>query len=290
MPQLKNRIDTRALGLEIGVNFMRLMTGYEHLHYGLWEDSVEICVANLLKAQEAYTRKLLSLLPEGNGLRILDIGGGAGETARQLRNRGHIVEIVIPSQYLAERCRANLSPDVPIHIVKYEEFLSKQTFDVCLFSESLQYIDLSKAIEKTIQILCPKGEILIADCFRRHNQLVDEHGNRPVGGGHLIDTFRKYLANAPVRVVAEEDLTEAVAPSIELEQQLYNFLGSSIKLIDAEVHSAHPQIRWAAKKLVNQFIDQKRLQKLDYRLNGQYRNSAAFCEFNRYLMIKLAVD
>ena len=43
-----------------------------------------------------------NLLPEGP-LRILDIGGGAGETAKKLLALGHSVEIVVPSAFLAAR-------------------------------------------------------------------------------------------------------------------------------------------------------------------------------------------
>jgi hypothetical protein len=98
------RIDTRAIGLDVGLGFVRWLTGAENLHYGLWT-GLDVSAGNLGRAQAAYTDKLFGLLPPGK-LRILDIGGGAGETAKKLIALGHEVEIVVPSALLAAHCRA----------------------------------------------------------------------------------------------------------------------------------------------------------------------------------------
>ncbi|MES2539381.1 MAG: SAM-dependent methyltransferase, partial [Pseudomonadota bacterium] len=100
---MADKIDTRAVGLDVGLAFIRWLTGAENLHYGLWT-GLEATAANLRAAQDAYTVKLFGYLPPGP-LRILDIGGGAGETAKKLLALGHQVEIVVPSAFLAARCR-----------------------------------------------------------------------------------------------------------------------------------------------------------------------------------------
>ena len=86
------KIDTRAIGLDTGLALIKWLTGAENLHYGLW-DGLDVTAGNLRRAQDAYTDKLFRQLPAGR-LRILDIGGGAGETARKLIALGHSVEIV----------------------------------------------------------------------------------------------------------------------------------------------------------------------------------------------------
>ena len=53
-------------------------------------------IGNLRSAQDAYTVKLFGYLPEGR-LRILDIGGGAGETAKKL------LDEKLPSNTLMKR-------------------------------------------------------------------------------------------------------------------------------------------------------------------------------------------
>ncbi len=84
---MAQKIDTQAIGLDTGLALIKWLTGAENLHYGLW-DGLEVAAGNLRRAQDAYTEKLFALLPPGP-LRILDIGGGAGETARKLLALGH---------------------------------------------------------------------------------------------------------------------------------------------------------------------------------------------------------
>ena len=79
---MREKIDSRAIGLDVGLSFTKWLTGAENLHYGLW-DGLDVTAGNLHTAQAAYTTKLFKLLPKGK-LRILDIGGGAGETARKI--------------------------------------------------------------------------------------------------------------------------------------------------------------------------------------------------------------
>ncbi|MEM7295500.1 MAG: SAM-dependent methyltransferase, partial [Pseudomonadota bacterium] len=99
------KLDTRAIGLDVGAELMKWLTGSENMHYGLWTD-LEVNAGNLGQAQKAYTDLLFTLLPPPPG-RVLDIGGGAGETAKRLIAAGYDVEIVIPSPSLAEKCRVN---------------------------------------------------------------------------------------------------------------------------------------------------------------------------------------
>ena len=71
---------SQAIGLDIALELANFITGKSNMHYGIW-DGLQVNLANLGDAQEAYTRKLLSYLPKNRKLNILDIGGGAGETA-----------------------------------------------------------------------------------------------------------------------------------------------------------------------------------------------------------------
>ena len=113
----KKRIDSRAIGLEVGSELAIWLTGAENLHDGLW-NGLKVNAGNLGAAQTAYTDKLISYLPYGP-LSILDIGGGAGEMAKRLLSIGHRVEIVVPSSYLAERCREN-APEAKVHVTTFE--------------------------------------------------------------------------------------------------------------------------------------------------------------------------
>jgi SAM-dependent methyltransferase len=279
-----SKIDTRAIGLDVGLSFIRWLTGAENLHYGLWT-GLEVRASNLGAAQAAYTEKLFGLLPGGR-LRILDIGGGAGETARKLLALGHEVEIVVPSAFLASRCRAN-APGAKVHECTFEAFGSGPRFDVCLFSESFQYIPLDEGLRRALAILRPGGEIILADCFRSEAYRGRRvHGPKP-GGGHPLSAFRRTLAALPLEVVSEEDITEAVAPSLDLEQGFFNVLGQGVTRIDAELAAKRPAARWLAARVIGLALGARRRDNLLERLTGGARNSAEFCTYNRYLMLRL---
>lgn len=279
----KDKIDTRAIGLDVGLQFVRWLTGAENLHYGLWT-GLEVTAANLRAAQEAYTDKLFALLPEGR-LRILDIGGGAGETAKKLLALGHEVEIVVPSPLLAERCRAN-APAATVHECLFEDHAGPGGFDLCLFSESYQYVPLPDGVPRCLDLLKPGGNIVISDCFRSEGFTITP-GESTVGGGHLIGRFREALAGWPVEVLSEEDITAAVAPSVEIEQGLYNVLGYALARVGEELGRKRPMARWSLEKLVRLMMNERKRSRLDQRLNRQTRNRRVFAENNVYLMMLL---
>lgn len=280
------RLDTRAIGLDVGLQLTRWLTGAENLHYGLWT-GLDVNAANVGAAQAAYTDKLFELLPEGP-LRILDIGGGAGETARKLIELGHIVDIVVPSAYLAERCREN-APEATIHQVMFEDFQSDQTFDLCLFSESFQYIPMAVSLPKAVA-MAPAGHVIISDNFRTPEGQVQIGNRRNVGSGHEVGAFDAMLAkNANLTELSREDITRAVAPSVEVEQDFFLVFGQAFTRIDEELRAKKPRLRGLFAVAVRIFTTRKQRDRLRQRLTERTRTAEAFVKFNRYLMIKLAV-
>ena len=278
-----DKIDTRAIGLDVGLEFSRWLTGAENLHYGYW-DGLDATADNLRRAQEAYTEKLFELLPPGP-LRILDIGGGAGETARKLLELGHTVEIVVPSALLAERCRQN-APNAVVHECMFEDYTGTETFDLCLFSESYQYIPLDFGIPRCLELLTKDGYIILADCFRTDSVRMEEMRS-VVGGGHPVSAFRAALSNWPLDVLHDADITVHTAPSVEIEQGLYNVIGTALRLVDAELEMKRPRSRWVLDKLIRFIMNERKRSRLDQRLNEKTRNRHVFAENNVYLMMKL---
>jgi MPBQ/MSBQ methyltransferase len=277
-------IDTRAVGLDVGLAFIRWLTGAENLHYGLWT-GLAVTAGNLRAAQDAYTVKLFGYLPEGR-LRILDIGGGAGETAKKLLALGHSVEIVVPSAFLAARCRAN-APGAVVHECRLEDYAGAGPFDLCLFSESFQYIPLTESLPKCAKLLAPGGQVLIADCFRTEAYRGREAAGPQPGGGHPVAAFRAAVQASPFAIDAEEDITDAVAPSIDLEQQFFNVLGHGVTRVSDEIHAKRPTAHWALSKLIGLFLTRKRRENLMQRLTGTTRTAETFRTFNRYQIFRL---
>ncbi|WP_333817532.1 class I SAM-dependent methyltransferase [Tabrizicola sp.] len=281
---MAEKIDTRAVGLDVGLAFIRWLTGAENLHYGLWT-GLEVTAGNLRAAQDGYTAKLFGYLPEGR-LRILDIGGGAGETAKKLLALGHSVEIVVPSPFLAARCRETAKGAV-VHECTFEAFQGQGPYDLCLFSESFQYIPLAESLPKCARLLAPGGKVLIADCFRTEAyQGREAHGPQP-GGGHHLASFEAAVAGSAFAVEAEEDITDAVAPSIDLEQALFHVLGQGVTRVSDEIRGKRPTAHWALAKVIGLFLSRKRRDNLMQRLTGTSRTSEAFRRFNRYRIIRL---
>lgn len=280
----KARIDTQAIGLDTALALARWLTGTEHLHYGLWT-GLEVCAGNVGRAQDAYSAKLFGYLPARENLRILDIGGGAGETAKKLIALGHSVEIVVPSAFLASRCRVN-APTAIVHECTFQDLQSKGGFDLCLFSESFQYIPPDFALTKARSLLTPLGEILIGDCFRSDAYLAARN-DYICGGGHLLSGFQDILAAHPLTILAQEDITTAVAPSIDVEQALFNVLGRGILAIDGELRGKRPWLRWFAQRALALFTTAPRRARLAVRLFDQARNAAVFIENNRYIFLRL---
>ncbi|MDM7932813.1 methyltransferase domain-containing protein [Tabrizicola sp.] len=281
---MADKIDTRAVGLDVGLAFIRWLTGAENLHYGLWT-GLEVTAGNLRTAQDAYTVKLFGYLPEGP-LRILDIGGGAGETAKKLLALGHKVEIVVPSAFLAARCREN-APGAVVHECTFEDFAGAGPFDLCLFSESFQYIPFAESLPKCARLLAPGGQVLIADCFRSAAyRSRSAHGPQP-GGGHPLAAFRAALAESDFTVAAEEEITDAVAPSIDLEQGLFNVIGHGLTRVSDAIHESKPAAHWALSKLVALFLSRKRRRNLMQRLTETTRSAEVFRKFNHYLILRL---
>lgn len=282
-PNRARRFDARAIGLDVGLSFARWLTGREHLHYGLW-DGLAPTAANLGAAQEAYTTRLLSHFP-GGALRVLDVGGGAGETAARLLAMGHRVEIVVPSATLAARCREN-APAAVVHEMPFEAFEGEGPFDLVLFSESWQYIKQATSLAASARLLAPGGTLLISDCFRA-DHYEPEGPTRKAGGGHRLFKLRTLLDEAPFELVTQEDLTESVAPSIDIEQGFYNVIGDAIARTDAELAATRPLMRRVVHAVLRAFVSKRRRERLAARLMQRERTSEAFCAANRYMLMVL---
>ena len=285
--QKNNTLDTKALGLEVSLAIAKFLTGKENMHYGVW-DNLDPCLENLGKAQEQYTQLLFKYFPKKKKLKILDIGGGAGETAKKLISLGHSVTIIVPSDILSKRCLENTNNKAKVHNIRFEDYEPKknQTFDLCLFSESLQYIPAKIALKKAKGLLNKGGQILVADCFRsdvKHSS----HNRRP-GGGHPLSEMLKLIEDIDLNIISKREITKSVAPSLDIEQKFYNVVGVGIDKVQQGLVASHPWKMKLFNLVYKTIVNQKKRRRLHDRIYGNIRNSDNFIKFNHYMIFQLS--
>ena len=284
----KKKESSRLVGLDIALKVSSFVTGKEHLHYGLWE-KLDVTLENLGKAQEAYTNLLFKYLPKKEPqkkLEILDIGGGAGENAKKLIERGHRVTIIVPSKILAEHAKINTNKKAEILITTFEDYIPKyNSFDLCLFAESFQYIPIKTALKKASILLKNNGEILIADCFRSDKKQIGII--RQPGGGASLKSMEKELEIQKFKILVRKEITKLVAPSVELEQKFYNTLGFSINRIITSLNVNRPITLKFLKIIYKIFFSKRRRKRLEKRLFENTRTADSFIKYNHYMIYKL---
>ena len=284
----KKKEASRLVGLDIALKVSSFVTGKEHLHYGLWE-KLDVTLENLGKAQEAYTNLLFKYLPKKEPqkkLEILDIGGGAGENAKKLIERGHRVTIIVPSKILAEHAKINTNKKAEILITTFEDYIPKyNSFDLCLFAESFQYIPIKTALKKASILLKNNGEILIADCFRSDKKQIGII--RQPGGGASLKSMEKELEIQKFKILVRKEITKLVAPSVELEQKFYNTLGFSINRIVTSLNVNRPITLKFLKIIYKIFFSKRKRKRFEKRLFENTRTADSFIKYNHYMIYKL---
>jgi 2-polyprenyl-3-methyl-5-hydroxy-6-metoxy-1,4-benzoquinol methylase len=209
----KQKIDSKEVGLEIGLQVFNFMLKTEYLHYGYFRDGLEADISNLKKAQENYAEMLFSYIPESTKT-ILDVGCGSGKTAQQLVLKGYEVDCVSPNQRLTNYAKKLNGDKVQFFQCKFENLITDKKYDLILFSESFQYIPMDKSIPAALQMLNPGGHIMVSDFFK--NDI--EHKSK-LGGGHSYDKWLSCRETLPVKTIIEKDITSETAPTIDILNQ-----------------------------------------------------------------------
>jgi len=280
---MAERIDTRTEGLDLYVYVARTFADTPWLHYGLWEKGETPSIPRLRMAQERYVERLLGFLPPAPA-RVLDIGGGTGEMARVLRDRGYEVEMLTPSVLQADIAREKLGPGVPVHTTKFEDFTGSGPYDVCLFSESFQYVRVAPSLALIAHILAPEGRVVIADCFRSEGY----PGGRAVGGGHRFPEVVEALDGAGFAIVRDEDVTEMAAGSIALDQKVYReFVAPVAERANALLAARRPALHRLASWAYAILVPARERRNIRARLKADYRSPEAFMANNTYRFLSI---
>jgi SAM-dependent methyltransferase len=277
------KIDTKTEGLDLYVHVAKTFADSPWLHYGLWEPGERPNIPQLRQAQERYVELLLSLIPPAPR-RLVDIGGGTGEMAKLLLDKGYVVDMVTPSHIQADIARDKLGHNGRVFETMFEDFSEAGPYDVCLFSESFQYVDLDVSLEKLSRILAPNGRIVIADCFRGDAY----QGDRQPGGGHRFSLFLERIAAHGFTIDKDHDVTAAAAQTMAVDQQVYRgFVAPLADQVITIMRARRPILHWIANALYKIFVPKTERENIVARLKADYRSPEAFEKVNTYRFLSL---
>ena len=273
------KVDSREVGLIAGLNLCNFFIGTRDLHYGLWQDDLEVSVQNLPEAQRRYSDFLIGHIP-AEVKRILDVGCGAGGLASELIARGYEVEGVSPSPLLSDAARRQAGEEFRIHEGRFEDvgFSDEERFDLVMFSESFQYITLNTVLGDAMRRIGPGGYILICDFFK-----TGAPGKSVIGGGHPVAKFDAALEKSGLEVLEDIDITRETAPNLDLVDQMgRELLYPTFNLIGYAFGSNHP---WLAKILRWKY--RKKLDKIYHKYLSGERNAQSFARHKVYRLLLL---
>lgn len=241
---------SRETGLEItsilGKHFLKL----DHLHYGYWTNDLKVDIANLHKAQQNYTRFLISNIPDGVRT-VLDVGCGTGLTAKRLADMGYQVDCLSPSHLQCKKVREFLGNTSQVFECEYERLKTQNRYDLVLFSESFQYINLSDAVAKSFRFLNKKGFLLICDIFKKAAAETSV-----MRGGHNLNKLHEIIADYSFELIKDVDITEATAPNIDLLNDMITNVAQPIlhlmsDYLDTRYSLTSKILRWKYRKQID---------------------------------------
>ncbi|MFQ6082839.1 MAG: class I SAM-dependent methyltransferase [Candidatus Aminicenantia bacterium] len=244
----------------------------EHLHYGYWTEDLEVDIQNMPKAQENYTNFIISHIPEGIKT-VLDVGCGVGIFALKLINKGYQVDCVSPSPLLTKRAQELLGNRSHIFECKYENLQTEKRYDMVLFSESFQYVNLVKALENTLKFLNENGYLLICDFFK-----TDAKGKSVLGGGHGLTKFYNLISKYPFELVKDIDITKETAPNLKIVNDFLTEVGLPVwNLVTNYLNNKYPLLA-----RILQWKYRKRIEKINRKYFSGARNAENFAIFKSY--------
>lgn len=236
------------------IDFYTGLTGTSYLHYGYWEPlpaSVDdLTLPRLRVAQTAYATKLLDLIPAGVRT-ILDVGCGIGGNAKTMLGRGFNVEGLAPDPLQQIKFTKYTEGKVPFHLTRFEDYQTDRQYDLVLFSESSQYISVDNLATGTAKLLEPGGYLLMADMMRSD----PDYNEGIFSNCHLKSELEAALVKAGFKLVQIEDISAAIAPTIDLSIETFRTYGlSTIDYISALVEIAVPPIHALGRSIFKKWL------------------------------------
>lgn len=279
---------------EFGLVMAQQLLAVEDLHYGWWLTEEKPSIAALPAAQERYSQQLLDIIAQATAdldrpARILDVGCGTGRLLQKLLQQGYQADAVIPAPWLEARVHQRLELLKPsyqpsIFATTFEQMpVSSQEYDLILFSESYQYIDLEQGFAQIKALLKPQGRVLICDFFRTEHHGDGQPGDKSFGGGHDLREFYQALQTHGWQPLLDQDITEHTSPNIALlDSVLRQRIVPAAGTLDQYLMSKKP---WLYRLI--KWLFRKKLQKLSFKYAQGHRTAEVFSRYKNYRLLLL---
>ncbi|WP_143735372.1 class I SAM-dependent methyltransferase, partial [Neisseria meningitidis] len=141
------------------------------LHYGYFDNPdtlpQDISLNDIKRAQRRYAELMVEQIVNRDEL-VLDIGCGMGGMTKMMLDDGLCPVALSPDKNQIRHIKSQY-PDVPTIESKFEMMPVKnrpQKYGTLLTAESLQYLDLDKALPLMDELLLPGGRWIACDYFR----------------------------------------------------------------------------------------------------------------------------
>ena len=279
-------MDSKEFGLVAAQQLFQI----EDIHYGFWENDMEVSLSNFKVAQEKHTNFLFKhindFISNKKNDKILDIGCGVGLTTKKLLENNYRVDGLVPYNWMAqyaERITSKYKTEDSgkIFECKFEEYpihKNLNKYSLLFFSESYQYVNMKQSFEIINKIIDKNGHIVIFDFFKKD----DVSGNSPLGGGHYLSEFYNLVSNYEYTIIKDLDITKNLSPNLTLvsdviKDRIIPFTDTFDKFMIGRHQYIYKLIKWLLRKKINKM-------KFKYSVD---RNEENFVKYKTYRLIVL---
>jgi len=203
--------------------YARITPG-QFLHYPYFTDpdieGEDVSMSDIREAGNNYTNLIIDSVQDRESP-VLDVGCGLGELCNLLQARGLQPVALTPDQYQFDYIQKEYQ-DIEIIKSKFEEMDHRHyrhQFGTIIMAESLQYLNMDKALPLVDHTLKPGGSWIVGDYFK-----IQETSS--LRGGKNWNQFVEKTDKFGWNITSQQDITQNILPFI----YYLNLLGNRLFL------------------------------------------------------------